>query len=144
VWTIIAIAARLEHVVHGLGDAGLVRPVEGLPERDQAVRPGRRLGKLLCAGANPAHVREAARVGGATALGEHRRVGVEADRLLEQMREPDRGDAGAAAAVEEPPAPVEPELLGEHGLEPRRVGRPTGPVVGGGARVDRGVVRHAG
>jgi hypothetical protein len=77
-----------------------------------------------------------------TALGEHGGVGVEADRLLEEMREPDGEDAGTAAAVEEPAASVEPQLLGENGLELRRVGRPAAPVVGGGALVDRRVVRH--
>ena len=78
------------------------------------------------------------------AFGEHRRIGVEADRVLEEMREPDGEDAGAAAAVEEPPPSVQTELLGEHGLELRRVRRPAAPVVGGGALVDRRVVRHGG
>jgi len=44
-------------------------------------------------------------VGGSATFGEHRRVGVETDRLLEQLGEPDGQDAGAAPAVEEPATP---------------------------------------
>jgi len=51
-------------------------------------------------------------VGVAASLAEHVRVGVEADCLLEQWRKPDGEDAGAAAAVEQPAASVETELLG--------------------------------
>jgi hypothetical protein len=78
-------------------------------------------------------------LGDPAAFGEHGRVGIEADRLLEQMGEPDREDARPAAAVEQPPAPVEPQLLGENGLELRRVGRPPVPVVGRGALEERRV-----
>jgi len=69
-------------------------------------------------------------VGDPATLGEHGRVGIQADRLLEQVGEPDSKDAGTATSIEEPPAPIQIQLLAENSLELRRVGRPTAPVVG--------------
>jgi hypothetical protein len=37
---------------------------------------------------------------------------VEADCLVEQRRETDGKDAGAAAGVQEPPTPIEAQLVG--------------------------------
>ena len=100
------------------------------------------LGEVLGDGLHPAEVRDPPLVGHPAALGEHGRVGVEADRLLEQVGEADGEDARPAAAVEQPSAPVQLELLGKNSLELGRVGRPAVPVVGGGAFEERGVVRH--
>ena len=107
----------LEHVVHHLGDAGLVRPVEGLAERHQpkGARCGRR--KLLGQRLDPVDVRDAPFVGEATSLGEHCRIGIETDRFLEEVGEPEREDAGPAAAVEEPSRSVQAELRGENCFE---------------------------
>ena len=69
-------------------------------------------------------------------------VGVEADRLLEQVRESDSDAARAATSIEDPPATVEIQFLGENSLKLRRVGRSSPPVVRGGALIDRGVVWH--
>lgn len=85
--------------------------------------------EVLGQGLDPADVRDAPFLDGPATFGEHRRVGVEADRLLEQVGESDGEDAGAAAAVEEPPAPVQTQFLGENGLELRRIGGSTAPVV---------------
>ena len=70
------------------------------PKVTSSVRPGCRPGKVLGPGLDPADVRDASFPGGPAALCEHGRVGVEADRLLEQVGEPDGEDAGAAPAVE--------------------------------------------
>jgi hypothetical protein len=91
---------------------------------------------------DPADVGDASFVGDPATFGEHGWVGVEADRLLEQVGDSDGEDAGAATSVEEPAAPIQIQLLAENSLELRRVGWPTVPVVGSGALVDRGVVRH--
>lgn len=135
-------AARLHHVVHDLRDAGLVRPVEGLPEGDQPIRSRRRRRKLLGAGLNPADVPDAAFFGGSAPLREHRGVGVEPDRLLEHPGQPDGEAPRTAAAVQEPPGPVEAQLLRENSLELRGVRRSPPEVMGSGALVDRGVVGH--
>jgi hypothetical protein len=68
---------------------------------------------------DPADVRDALFVGGSATFGEHGWVGVEADRLLEQVGDSDREDAGAAASVEESPAPIQIQLLDENSLELR-------------------------
>jgi hypothetical protein len=99
-------------------------------------------GKVLGEGLDPADIRDAPFVGGSTTFSEHGRVGVEADRLLEQMGEPDGEDAWPATSIEEPAGPIQIQFLAENSLELRRVGRSTAPVVGSGALVDRGVVRH--
>lgn len=116
--------------------------MEGLAEGNQPVRSRCCSGEVLGQGLHPANVRDAALVGDPIAFGEHGWVRVEADRLLEQVGEADGEDAGAAAGVEEPAAPVQIQFLGENSLELRRVRRSTVPVVGGGALVDRGVGRH--
>jgi hypothetical protein len=129
-----------QHVVHGLGDTGFVRPVEGLTEGHHSVRPRCRPREVLGHGLDPADVRDAPFVGGSATFGEHRRVGVETDRLLEQVGESDGEDARSAASIEEPAGPVQIQFLAEHSLELRRVGRSPAPVVGSGTLVDRGVV----
>ena len=91
---------------------------------------------------DPANVCDPTLVGDPAALGEHRGVGVEPDRLLEQIREPDGEIARPAAAVEQPPAPVQPQLLREHRFELRRVPRPAVPIVRGGTLEERRVVRR--
>lgn len=68
--------------------------------------------------------------------------GVEANHLLEEVGESDGENAGPAPRVEKPPGPIQGKFLGENCLELRRVGRSTLPVVGNGALIDRGVVRH--
>ena len=60
-------------------------------------------------------------------------IGVEADRLLEQVGDSDGEDAWSAASIEEPRAPIQIQILAENNLELRRVGRCTAPVVGSGA-----------
>jgi hypothetical protein len=112
-------AAGLEQVVHRFGDVGLVGPVEGLAEGDEAVRTGRSAGEILGSSLDPADVRKAQLVRGASAFGEHRRVGIEAYDVLEEMCEPDREDAGTTPAVEKPPTALEAELPGQNGLELR-------------------------
>ena len=110
-------ASGLQHGVHRLGDTSFACPVEGLPERNHSVRSRRRPREVLGQGSDPADVRDAPFAGNPAPFGEHRWVGVEADRLLEQMGESYREDAGAGAGVEEPPAPIQIQLLGENSLQ---------------------------
>jgi hypothetical protein len=98
-------AAWRQHLVHRIDDLGFVRPVEGLAEGDQPVGSGRRGREVFGEGLHPADVGDASLVGNAEPFGEHCRVGVEADRVLEQVGEPDGEDPGAAAGVEQPPTP---------------------------------------
>jgi hypothetical protein len=133
-------AARLHHVVDRLGHRNLVGPVERLAERDQPVRPGRHRGKLLGPGLDPGDVREAPFLGGPAALDDHRRIGVKADGVLEHQGQSYGEAAGTAPDVQEPSATVQAEFLSEEGLELRRVGRPSGPVVHSRASIERRVV----
>src|SRR5918992_5925819 len=135
-------AARFQHVVNRRGYTGFVRPVEGLAEGNQPVWPGHRPRKVLGSGSHPADVRDAQIVGDPATLGEHGWVGVEADSLLEQVRESDSNAARAAASIEEPPATVQTQFLGENSLKLRRVSRSPPPVMSSGALIDRGVVWH--
>ena len=64
--------------------------------------------------------------------------------MIEQVGEPESEDARAAAAVEQPPASVETQFLREDRLQLRRVRRPAGSVVRGGAFVDGRVVHRFG
>jgi hypothetical protein len=76
-------------------------------------------GEVFGEGVDPADVRDALFLGSSATFGEHGRVGVEADHLLEQVGEPDSEDARAAPAVEEPPDPIQIQLLAEDSLELR-------------------------
>jgi hypothetical protein len=64
--------------------------MEGLAERDQPVRSRCRPGQVLGPGFDPPDGGDAAFLGRPAAFGEHRRVRVEADDLLEQGGEPDK------------------------------------------------------
>lgn len=133
-------AAWRQHLVHRICDLGFVRPVEGLAEGDQPVGAGRRGREVFGQGLHPADVGDASLVGNAAPFGEHCRV--EADRVCEQVGEPDGEDPGAAAGVEQPPTPVEIELLGENG--PRAVvSRAAGRAGSGLQRPDRSWRRTA-
>jgi hypothetical protein len=116
--------------------------VEGLAEGDQPVGARRGAGQLLGQRLDPADVRDPALHRDPPAHGEHRRIGVEPDHLLEQMGEPHREDAGATAGVEEPPAAVQRQLPLQQSLEARRVWRSAAPIMDGRAGVDRGIVRR--
>jgi len=135
-------AARLHHVVHRLGHRNLVGPVERLAERDQPVRPWRHRGKLLGPGLDPGDVREAPLLGGPATLDDHRRIGVKADSVLEQVGQSYGKAAGTAPDVQEPSATVQAEFLSQESLELGRVGRPPGPVVDSRAIIERRVVSH--
>src|SRR5215213_7363844 len=126
-------APRLQHVVHDLGYAGLVGPVEGLTEGDQWVRSRCCGRKILGSSLNPADVRDTQFLAESATFGEHRGVGVETDRLLKQVGESDGEDAGTAAAVEEPPRPIQAQLPSDNSLKLRRIGRSTLPVMDSGA-----------
>ena len=66
---------------------------------------------------DPVDVGDALFRGDPATLGERCRIGVQADRLFEQVGEADREDAGTAANVEEPSGPIQVELRGENSLE---------------------------
>ena len=85
------------------------RPSSGRTSRRQpfGTHPRSR-GQIFRPGLHPADVRDALSVGEAATFGEHGRVGVEADRLLEEVGESNGEDARAAANVEEPPLPSSP------------------------------------
>ena len=133
--------ARVAEAVYDMLEPGgalalTVHTVEG--------RPRRGLRKVLGRRFHPPDVRDPSFVGDPPAFGEHRRVGVEADHILEQVGEPDGENAGPAAAVEQPPMPVQPQFLRENGLELRRVRGPAEPVVDRGTLEQRWVVgRHS-
>ena len=59
----------------------------------------RRAGKVLGQGLNPGHVRYAPLPRGPAALGDHLRIGVQADSFPEQVGEAYGEDAGAAPNV---------------------------------------------
>ena len=80
--------------------------------------------------------------GGPATLGDHRRIGVKADGVLEQVGQSYGEDAGTAPDVQEPSAAVQAEFLSEESLEPGRVGRPPAPVVDSRAFIERRVVSH--
>lgn len=122
-------AARLHHVVHRLGHRNLVGPVERLAERDQSVRPGRHRGKLLGPGLDPGDVRDVPLLDGPAALGDHRRIGIQADGGLKEVGQSYGEDAGTAPDVQEPPAAIQAEFLSEESLELGRVRGPSAPVV---------------
>jgi hypothetical protein len=81
-------------------------------------------------------------LGDPATLSDHGWIGVEANRVLEQVSESDGQDAGTAATVEEPSGPIQTEFRGENSLELGRVGRSTAAVMGSGTLVDRRVVPH--
>jgi hypothetical protein len=58
-------------------------------------------------GLHPAHVRDPLFASDPATFGDHGRIRIEADRLLEQVGESRGEDAGAAASVEEPSSSVQ-------------------------------------
>jgi hypothetical protein len=121
-------AAWLQHVVHHFGYTGFVRPVKRLAEGNQSVRSRCRPRQVLGHSLDPADVRDAPFLGDPATFSEHGWIGVEADRLLEQMRDSDSEDARPAASVEEPSAPIQIELPGENtGSCADRIGREPWP-----------------
>ena len=93
--------------------------MERLSEGDQPIRSGCSFGKVLGQGFNPADVRDPQFVGSLPTFGEHRWIGIETDRLLEQVSKADGENPRAGAGIEESPAPVQIKFLGENGLEVR-------------------------
>jgi hypothetical protein len=69
-------ARRLEHVVHRLGCADPVSPLERLAECDQAIGAGRGVREVFCDGLDPTDIPDAALAGSAVPLGQHCCVGV--------------------------------------------------------------------
>ena len=51
-------------------------------------------------------------------LGDHRRIGIQADGVLEQVGQSYGKDAGTAPDVKEPSAAIQAEVLSEESLEP--------------------------
>jgi hypothetical protein len=96
---------------------GFVCPVKRLAERNHAVRARCRPREILGEGLDPADVRDASLAGGSATFGEHCRIGVEADRVLEQVGESDGEDPGPAATVEESSGSIKVELGGQDSLE---------------------------
>jgi hypothetical protein len=81
-------AARLQHVVDGLGHALFVGPVEGLAEGDEPVRARRGLGELLGEGADPRDVSHVGFQSGRASFGQHVRIRVQANDVGEESTQP--------------------------------------------------------
>jgi len=90
--------------------------VEGQAEGHQPVRRWRDRGQVLGYALDPPDVRDSLILRCAAALRKHLGVRVKADRLPEQMSEPDGKDARAAADIQKPARSVETRLSGENSL----------------------------
>ena len=91
--------------------------MEGLAKSNESIATTRCCGKLLSGSVDPPDARDASLFGDPITLGEHGRVGIEADCFLKQMGKSDGEDAGAAASIEQPPGPIETQFVGEDGFK---------------------------
>jgi hypothetical protein len=91
---------------------------------------------------DPGYVRYAPLLRGPAALGDHLRIGVQADSFLGQAGEAHGEDAGAAPDVQEPSAAIQAKFLGKKSLKSRRIGGPAIAVVDSRPVVDRRIVSH--
>ncbi|EGJ76120.1 putative methyltransferase type 11 [Streptomyces sp. Tu6071] len=137
-------APRPQHRAHRTGHPFLVHPVEGVSEGRHREAPEPRR-KFLGARPHPPHLpREPSARGAPPGLRDHPPVRVDAHDLAEQVREPQRQRAGAAAHVHQAPAPVQAQRARERLREPRRVRQASALVVRGSPREQRLVPLPAG
>ena len=89
-----------EDVVDDFRDGDLVRPLERLPERHELERAEVERGDGLGHRLEPVDVVDPCFDRTAGGFGEHVRIGIKPDRLVERRRQLDREDAGTASDVE--------------------------------------------
>ena len=125
-------AIAIEHLSDGCGHPGSVHPVKGLAEADDS-EGAEGPGEFLCSHLDPVGILDFFLCGSALSLGQHPRIWVESSDTLEEVGEEQSDSARPATDVEEAPAAIKVEVLGESVGQGRGVRFSTLPVVSGGA-----------
>lgn len=131
-------ALGIEHLPDGGGHPRSVHPVERLTEADHS-NGAEGPGEVLRPHPDPAGIGDLFLRGCSLGLGQHAGIWVEPDDALEELGEEQGDGARPATDVEEAPATIQVEVLGEGVGQGRGIRLATLPVVGGGA-LEHGLV----
>ena len=113
-------AIGIEHLSNGCGHPRPVHPVERLAEADDS-EGAEGSGEFLCSYLDPVGILDFLLCGRALGLGQHLRIRVESSDALEEVGEEQSDSARPATDVEQAPATIEVEVLGESVGQGRRV-----------------------